>query len=138
VLNGYDTAKWVAVNYPDVKILILTTFDTEAARSIAFCKGAHAFSSKNIDPQEMEDILNQLTASAIISESSTLNPDITEKEQVFLKGICTDKTYEEIADCMNISLRQVERIRENLFEKLKVNSRTSLAVFAIKNGVVTS
>ena len=138
VLNGYDTAKWVAVNYPDIKILILTTFDTEAARSIAFCNGAHAFSSKNIDQREMEDVLNRLTASAIISESSPLHSVITEKEQFFLKWICTDKTYEEIADCMNISLRQVERIRGNLFEKWAINNRTSLAVFAVKQGVIIS
>ena len=54
VLNGYDTAKWVALNHPGIKILMLTAFDTEIAKSIANSNGAHAFSSKDIDPQEME------------------------------------------------------------------------------------
>jgi len=138
VLNGYDTAKWVTLNYPGIKILMLTAFDTEASRYIASSNGAHAFSSKDIAPKEMEAILLQLTATNIPNEKLKLNPVITFTEQVFLNWICTDKTYEEIACCMNISLRQVERIRGNLFDKQKVNSRTSLAVFAVKNGVVTS
>jgi len=138
VLNGYDTAKWVALNHPEIKILMLTAFDTEIAKSIANSNGAHAFSSKDIDPQEMEEILIQLSATQIPDEQLNLNPVITFTELTFLNWICTDKTYDEIADCMNISLRQVERIRGNLFEKWAINNRTSLAVFAVKQGVIIS
>jgi len=138
VLSGYDTAKWVALNYPDIKILMLTAFDTEIAKSIAFSNGADSFSSKDIAPKEMEAILLRLTATNIPNEKLKLNPVIAFTEQVFLNWICTDKTYEEIACCMNISLRQVERIREHLFEKWAINNRTSLAVFAVKHGVIIS
>jgi DNA-binding NarL/FixJ family response regulator len=138
VLNGYDTAKWLKIHYPAIKILILTAFDNETVKAIAMANGAHAFSSKDISPLEMEAVLNQLTAVPSVMHTTNLSLSITEAEQLFLNWICTDKTYDEIAGCMHISLRQVERIRENLFDKLKTSSRTSLAVFAVKNGVITS
>ena len=135
-LNGYDTANWVASNYPDVKILMLTAFDTEIAKSIAMANGAHAFSSKDISPLEMEAILNHLTGMAIAMDKLNQSSSITETERLFLSLICGEKSYNEIAVCMHISLRQVERIRENLFNKWALDNRTSLAVFAIKNGAV--
>lgn len=137
VLNGYDTAKILKTSYPTIKILILTVFDNDTAKSLSFSCGADAFSSKDISPQEMEDILIEITTGQ--------SQNITDKEsalilseQIFLSWICTDKTYEEIACLMNISLRKVERMRTSLFEKLKIYNRTSLAVYAIKNGIVTN
>ena len=137
VLNGYDTARLLKTKYPNIKILILTVFDNEIVKSLSFSCGADAFCSKDISPQEMEDILIKIS----IGESQNIydkDPAIILSEQLFLSWICTDKTYEEIADSMNISLRQVERMRASLFEKLAINNRTSLAVYAIANGLVTS
>ena len=136
-LNGYDTAKWLKINYPEIKILRLTVFDNETVRSMALAKGADAFASKDISPLKLQDILKGLTAEPATKDKTILSSGISETEEDFLKWICTDKTYEEIAKLMTISLRQIERIREVLFKKWGINNRTSLAIFAIKSGVVT-
>jgi DNA-binding NarL/FixJ family response regulator len=61
---------------------------------------------------------------------------LSEKETEFLKLACTELTYKEIADKMKLSPRTVDSYRDHLFQKLDIKTRTGLAVYAIKNGVV--
>ena len=61
---------------------------------------------------------------------------LSENELTFLKWICTDKTYKESADEMNLSPRTIDTYRDNLFKKLQIKTRTGLAIFAIKNGII--
>jgi DNA-binding CsgD family transcriptional regulator len=61
---------------------------------------------------------------------------LSENETTFLKWICTEKTYKEIADEMFLSPRTIDTYRDNLFKKLDVKTRVGLAIFAIKNGIV--
>lgn len=58
------------------------------------------------------------------------------REIEFLKWICTDLTYKEIADKMFVSPRTVDGYRDDLFQKLNIKSRVGLAMYAIKNGIV--
>jgi DNA-binding CsgD family transcriptional regulator len=61
---------------------------------------------------------------------------LSEKEIKFLKLVCTELTYKEIADKMCVSPRTVDGYRDSLFEKLNSKSRVGLVLFAIKNGIV--
>jgi DNA-binding CsgD family transcriptional regulator len=61
---------------------------------------------------------------------------LTENETIFLRWICTEKTYKEIADEMFLSPRTIDTYRDNLFKKIDVKTRVGLAIFAIKNGIV--
>jgi DNA-binding NarL/FixJ family response regulator len=62
---------------------------------------------------------------------------LTEQELQFLKLACSDLTYKEVAQKMNLNPRSVDNLRDQLFTKLDVKSRVGLAMIAIKNGVVT-
>ena len=62
---------------------------------------------------------------------------LTEQELQFLKLACSDLTYKEVAQKMNLNPRSVDNLRDQLFTKLDVKSRVGLAMVAIKNGVVT-
>jgi DNA-binding CsgD family transcriptional regulator len=46
-------------------------------------------------------------------------------------------TYKEIAAQLKITPRVIDSYRDNLFEKLDVKSRVGLALYAVKNGIVT-
>ncbi|MDP4149489.1 MAG: LuxR C-terminal-related transcriptional regulator, partial [Bacteroidota bacterium] len=67
------------------------------------------------------------------------NPDeqvaLSDKEKEFLRLVCSELTYKDIADKMYISHRTVDNYRNVLFEKLKVKSRVGLVMYAIKNGI---
>jgi DNA-binding CsgD family transcriptional regulator len=65
------------------------------------------------------------------------NPiNLTDKETDFLKLICTDLSYKEIADRMNLSPRTIDGYRDNLFFKLKIKTRVGLVIYAFKNQLV--
>ncbi|MCW5916794.1 MAG: helix-turn-helix transcriptional regulator, partial [Ferruginibacter sp.] len=53
------------------------------------------------------------------------------------KYACSELTYKEIADKMCISPRTVDGYRDSLFEKLQIRTRVGLALFAIKNEIVS-
>ena len=61
---------------------------------------------------------------------------LNERETEFLKKICSEKTYQQIADEMCLSPRTIDGYREALFEKLNISSRVGLVLYAIRNGIV--
>jgi two-component system invasion response regulator UvrY len=62
--------------------------------------------------------------------------DLTEREKEFLRWLCSDKSYKEIASAMFLSPRTIDGYRDILFDKLKVSSRVGLVIFAIRNEIV--
>jgi two-component system invasion response regulator UvrY len=60
-----------------------------------------------------------------------------ERELEFMKLVCTEWTYKEIADRMYLSPRTIDGYRDALFEKLNVRTRVGLAMYAVRNGIVT-
>lgn len=60
---------------------------------------------------------------------------LTEKEWKFLQLVTTEMTYKQIADEMKISVRCVDKLRNNLFDLLNAKSRVSLAGLAIRHGI---
>jgi DNA-binding NarL/FixJ family response regulator len=59
-----------------------------------------------------------------------------EKELIFLKKACEEKTYQEIADEMNLAFKTIDGYRQRVFEKIGVKSRIGLIIYAIKNKIV--
>ncbi len=63
-------------------------------------------------------------------------PQLNAREIEFLKLVCTEMTYKEIAEKMFLSARTIDGYRDSLFEKLNVKSRVGLVLYAIKNSIV--
>lgn len=61
---------------------------------------------------------------------------LTEKDIEFLKLVCTEMTYKEIAEKMHLSPRTIDGYRDELFRRLDIKSRVGLVLCAIKNGIV--
>ena len=151
-MDGYETAKWLYKNYPQVKVLALSMFSDEKTIIKMLRLGAKGYILKNIDPEELRNALDSVVKknfylSEYISGKiiSGLHKDVdrqeeavslTEKERDFLKLICSEITYKDIAAQMYVSPRTVDEYRNHLFEKLKVKSRIGLVMYAIRNGLV--
>jgi len=149
VMDGFDTALAVSKNYPNVRILALTMSSDERSIVKMMRNGAKGYITKNIGPITLkeaieamatknfylpEEISNKLV-SGLQHDLSEVLPvsSLTEREKEFLQYVPSDLTYPEIAKKMNLSPRTVEDYRNDLFEKLKVNTRMALAVYAIRN-----
>jgi DNA-binding CsgD family transcriptional regulator len=61
---------------------------------------------------------------------------LTDKELIFLKLACSEKTYGEIAKEMFLSERTIDGYRDSIFKKLNITSRVGMVLYAVKNGLV--
>lgn len=154
-MDGYATAEWIRIHHPSVKVLALSTMDTETAIIKMIKHGAKGYVLKDAEPSELrrafDEVLsvgyffNELITRKVMQSVPTLIDDtktktfkkFTDREIQFLKLACTEKSYAEIADEMCVSPRTVEGYRNALCEKLNLKTRTGLAIYAIKNGIVT-
>ncbi|WEK37277.1 MAG: response regulator transcription factor [Candidatus Pseudobacter hemicellulosilyticus] len=151
-IDGYETAKWIYKNYPQIKILALSMFTDESIIIRMLRLGAKGYILKNAEPEELRLALDSvMTKDFYLSEFisgkviSGLHKDIdlpedpvvlNEKEREFLQWACSEMTYKDIAVKMFVSPRTVDDYRNSLFEKLKVKSRIGLVLYAIRHGMV--
>jgi two-component system, NarL family, invasion response regulator UvrY len=63
-------------------------------------------------------------------------PALTARELAFVRLVCSDLTYQQIAHVLKVSPRTVDGYREDLFEKIGVRSGVTLALWAVRVGVV--
>lgn len=77
---------------------------------------------------------------ALVEDHATLHCRpmlvLNERELEFMRLVCTEWTYKEIADRMYLSPRTIDGYRDALFEKLNVRTRVGLAMFAVRHGIV--
>ncbi|APG61345.1 response regulator [Christiangramia salexigens] len=146
VMDGMETMAWLKDNRPEQKVLTLTV-DQEDETIIKMLKlGCRGYLLKDIDPDEFELALNQITSAGYYSNDTisealshkhkklTYEP-LTPREFEFLNHACSELTYKQVAEEMNLSPKTVDNYRESLFAKLQVKSRVGLVIFAIKEGI---
>jgi two-component system invasion response regulator UvrY len=153
-MDGYETAKYLRIHYPQIYVLVLSMYDSEISLLRMLQAGARGFLKKDIHPGELKIAIQSVMATGyfyshhsagklvnLVKKDMSGNPaeriGLNENELTFLKLASTDMTYKEISAIMKISPRTVDNYRDSLFIKLNVKSRVGLAIFAIKSGVVT-
>jgi DNA-binding NarL/FixJ family response regulator len=152
-MDGYETCLWLKNKYPEIKVLALSMYDNENAIIRMFKAGAKGYILKDCDPAELKSALYALSTkgfyySEIVTGTfiRTINEEnshvkniihLKDHEITFLKWVCTELTYKEIADKMFLSPRTIDGYRDDLFQKLNIKTRVGLVMYAIKNGIVT-
>lgn len=152
--NGYETARWLRDNEPEIQVLMLTMFDSDIALIRLLQAGVKGFLKKDVHPAELKFAIRSVAESGYYyshnatgklvnlfrkgQESSAIHKAVlSELEISFLKNCATELTYKEIAIEMNLNPRAVDNLRDNLFTKLDIKSRVGLAMYALKHGVAT-
>lgn len=154
VKDGYETSRWMKENTPDIKVLALSMYDDEKAIIKMLRNGARGYILKDVEPAELKTAIeavagkgyyySELVTGKLIhsihkAEDDAANGNLdklTDRETEFLKLACSELTYKEIAAQMHLSPRTIDGYRDALFEKLNIKTRTGLAIYAIKNGIV--
>ncbi len=150
--DGYETALWFKENLPQVHVLMLTMYNTEATLIRLLQAGVKGFLKKDVHPAELRFALQSLKQSGYYyshnttgklvnlfrnnNENEIQKKILSEQEINFLKMAASDMTYKEIAVELALNPRAVDNMRDHLFEKLDVKSRVGLAMFAIRHGLV--
>lgn len=154
-MDGFKTAEWLHEKHPQVKVLVLTMYDSEIALIRLLKHGVRAFLKKDAHPKELRLAINAVAGGGYYYSHDTtgklatlfqMHPDghsfaskamLTDPEMEFLKLASTDLTYKEIAHQLKLTPRTIDGYRDSLFEKLDVKSRVGLAIYAVRNGIVT-
>ncbi len=155
-MDGYETAQWLKQHYCSVKRLAISMYDNDSSIIRMLRSGAKEYILKDSEPAELqiaiESIMTKgfyysdLISGKLINAINQMDDNgialntllqLNEREIEFLKYTCSELTYKEIADKICVSPRTVDGYRDGLFEKLQLKTRVGLAMYAIKNGVVT-
>lgn len=149
-MNGYETVAEVNRKYKQTKILVVSQYHSEEMLIKLIKTGIHGYLYKNDDPIILKNAIwtifndgyyftdntaSNLIKNAIRTGQFNFKDELTEEELLFLCFICSDKSYKEIADTMGIPTRHIDYIRNGLFDRFEVKSRTGLAITAIKKGL---
>lgn len=152
VMNGIDTAVWIKAHLPESKIIVLSMMDNEATIIRMIQLGARGYILKDSKPDVLKEAFDMIVSTGYytkgiistkqfhdVANGKTLNsvPEVFEKEKEFLKYACSELTYREIAEKMNVSPRTVENYRDSLYNKFNIKTRVGLVLFAIKEGFHT-
>jgi len=156
LMDGHETAEWLKTHRPEIKVLTLSMNSDDFTVIRMLKAGARGFVLKGAQLEELQEAIHQVDVHGffysdfisdklptvfqsdekVISKKEKPTDIISEREMEFLKLACSELTYKEIADQMNVSVRTVDGYRESLFEKLTIKSRVGLVLFAIQHGVM--
>lgn len=146
--NGWDTLTELKKRWPDLKVLVLTVLQDKHTIGNIVKNGANGYMHKNSTAHDLKISLVKMSEVGYYFPES-IAPYVynswhgdkkdqpNKKEMEFLSHCCDDLGYKEIAQKMSVSPRTVEGYRDSLFEKLQINTRIGLAIYAIKNGFVS-
>ena len=147
ILNGIETTKILKQNYPDIKVLALSVEDEEQTIIKMLKSGAKGYLLKDVEKEILHSGLLELMdngfyhtkeVSAILMNSlnkKTEDVVLKDREIQFLKLICEEITYKEIAERMFLSPKTIDGYRDSLFEKLGTKNRIGLVIYAIKHKI---
>lgn len=155
-MNGIEATKMIREQYPNVKVLLLSMYDSAEFVEMAIENGANGYLSKDDDASEIEKAvlsvyetgyyLNDRTSKMFIAKmmhSGKVQPSFRENKEAFtdselaiLDLICQEWTTQEIADKLFKSKRTIESARTLMMQKVGARNMVGLVMYAIQNGLV--
>lgn len=155
-MDGFETVRWLQEHYPAINILVISMIETEEAIIRMIKMGIKGYLSKDIETRDLSEALasvsngkfhytdfitgkmiNSIANSGEGKASIKLQLSFTEREREFINLACSELSYDEIASKMFVSPKTVDNFRDSVFKKAQVKTRVSLALFAVKNNLVS-
>ncbi|MBQ8975614.1 MAG: response regulator transcription factor [Oscillospiraceae bacterium] len=144
--NGLDAAERVKAQYPDIKIIAVTSMPEYSWMQRARSIGVDSFWYKESDENTILDVMDRTVAGQSVYPDAA--PDVklgcasgsefTERELEVLKIITTGASNAEVAEKLGISENTVKTHVRNMIEKTGYRSRTELAIKARVIGITIS
>jgi NarL family two-component system response regulator LiaR len=149
-MNGVETTRAIHARYPDLPVLILSSFGDDDLVQEALKAGAIGYLLKNTSIHDMARAIRaahagqpmlspEATQALIRAHTRTPEPavELKEREQEVLKLLANGLTNPQIADCLSLSVSTIKFYVSAILEKLDVDTRTEAAAWAIRHGIVS-
>jgi DNA-binding NarL/FixJ family response regulator len=142
--GGVEAIKAIRKEFPNARIIVLTTFDGDEDIFRALQAGARGYLLKGMNADELIDAIQSVHRGrsripAAVAErlaERLAGNTLTERETEVLRTIVAGKSNKEIAAALFISEATVKTHINNLLSKLGVADRTQAATMALHRGIV--
>jgi len=155
-MNGIEATKRIKASCPSVAVLALTMHEDDQYFFEMLAAGASGYVPKRAAPNDLSAAIYAVkdggvflfpsVARLLVSdylqrvevEGSAGRPfdNLTDREREVLTHIAQGESNQEIADALCISVKTVNRHRENIMGKLNLHSRVELVHYAIEKGLI--
>ncbi|KGR79632.1 response regulator transcription factor [Ureibacillus manganicus] len=151
VMTGAEATAEILKQWPDAKIMMVTSFLDDDKVYPALEAGAVSYILKTSNAKQIADAIRKTMSGESVLEpevttkmmqrmrSNTtvaLHEQLTDREMEVLLLVAQGKTNQEIADELFIALKTVKTHVSNILAKLDVQDRTQAVVYAFHNGLV--
>ncbi|MFC4305020.1 response regulator [Cohnella boryungensis] len=150
-MDGVETTRELLSRYPELRIIILTSFLEDEKVVEAIEAGAVSYVMKTVSADELiyamlgavknrpvmsSDVSQALTRGLRKRSTSQEADGLTEREREVLLLIAEGRSNKEISDELHISIKTVKTHVSNLLMKCELEDRTQLAIHAHRKGWV--
>lgn len=155
-MDGVEATGCIKKEYPDVKVIVLTSFSDQAHVLPALRAGSSGYILKDVEPDQLVEAIRSAykgniqlhpdIANALLSQTSPVEekeeePSIqvdvlTARENEVLQLLAKGMSNKEIASVLVITEKTVKAHVSSILSKLNLSDRTQAALYAVKNGIV--
>lgn len=142
--SGIDTLIAIRAEFPEARVVMLTTFEGDVEIQRALQAGARGYMLKNMPPSELLDVIRQVHAGKkrippeIASQLAEHLSDetLTEREVEVLREVAGGNRNRNIAEKLFISEETVKVHIKHIMEKLGAADRTQAVAIGVRRGII--
>ncbi len=152
--DGIEILKDTKIQYPHIKVLMLSIQPENQYAVRAFKYGASGCVNKASAPEELiaairkvhsggrylNDAVSEILLNNITQKASSELPhkQLSEREYQVMLLLAKGKTISEISEKLNLSIKTVSTYRTRLLAKMNLHTNSDLTYYAIKNNLISS
>jgi DNA-binding NarL/FixJ family response regulator len=146
-MDGITAISQIHSKHPEVRLLVLSMYDTVDFVKRAVANGACGYLMKDAPPFELEQALRSVMATGsyfspaiaqrlLQPSEPTVDDELTHRQVEILKLIAQGKASKEIAYELGLSPKTVDVHRARIMERLRLNDIASLTLYAVRKGLI--
>ncbi|MDA3894210.1 MAG: response regulator transcription factor [Salinivirgaceae bacterium] len=154
IMGGIEATQKALSTYPNLKIIVLTTFHDEEYLDQMMLAGVNGYMLKrstmpefdtairkvhlggNFFSDEIVSILTRNLNKSRNDSSISSKPKFTERETEILNLICKGFNNEQIGKIIHLSPKTIEKHKSSLFQKTDTKNTVNLIIYVLKNGLM--
>jgi DNA-binding NarL/FixJ family response regulator len=146
-MDGIAAISEIHARHPQVRLLVLSMYDTFDFVKRAVASGACGYLMKDAPPFELEQAVRSVMATGsyfspaiaqrlLQPSEPTVDDELTHRQVEILKLIAQGRASKEIAYELGLSPKTVDVHRARIMERLHLNDIASLTLYAVRKGLV--
>ena len=146
-MDGIAAISQIHASYPEMRVLVLSMYDTVDFVKRAVASGACGYLTKDAPPFELEQAVRSVMATGsyfspaiaqrlLQPSEPTIDDELTQRQIEILKLIAQGRASKEIAFELGLSPKTVDVHRARIMERLRLNDIASLTLYAVRKGLI--